>query len=1095
LSTRQVPQIDANCSIPAYDRFRVEFRDALTDYAHRLRDNAPDLIVAISRKGPRLLQLMEEIPEVPSPDLSVCVSEKALPFLPPEQIGSLQMTLTDDTIAYGSTFARNHQLLTEAGGSVRGEVMAMSANASPGVRSLLAHDPLILPEARVHQLIDLEIQAFGALAVPYDIDHPIFTIPFRVEAEELASQITRQWPEARRPTNPWHEAHGVQVLSLPAAELVIGRHSQAGRRMGPQKLRLFVDGERQAVRAVGIFALALRERELRDPELFAKAPEELAQAWRSLLGRVESGGWAPERGNYALANAAHYLAGCEALWLWLGTTELDLDGSLGCLSELDQRLLFGPAGATELHQPLQNLLRESRSGRSKSPPQLPPQTESRLDVEDEIAKLITTERGRAFAGHIPRYLELAAGYDPGDIIHSFFNAQRRTYDEETRKGAIATERLTAGLLPFPVVVPMIRNFGAEATDADFDHFADLAIDGGSIVPHYTPALSAPDLWVRGVRAGERGSQKLKQWVHRCASEAQRAYELAHQVPEDQRGLPWYVSEKMFAVLVSALEPELRSELGARIACGRDQFGARAALTEIPTEPFLLSWALDLRLLERHRRRPIIRNGKIKARGDVISAAGAFRELYPDTQDTVSRSLRQISNSIIDAFIVIDALFEGEKRNLALLAISSCNTYDAYLRSLSAELQSWLTHGQFNAYRQAIALSELAGRPDDDELANQIATEVQRSATPIAQTDVKRRAYESRVAVRDRIDAICRAGRSLTVSQATAWEDYIRPLIDECAVDNDRAAQYLHHASCLAKQAISIVRTMLDKGAPEPEGEERRFELPTEVKRYRDILAKGEEGGLNYSAPSIDEEGLLDPDPRRSLKAAAILMKETHESVEQIWETWRQPPAPDALDPFPDVRSLLLWDIIGSSDNPEAVQEAIHRVNSRVREELEKRGPAPFSPDQDDGNALVLPTAKDAFELFLIVSEMFAVDGISIRAGIETTTDGRSLQLNRNTGQFAGVAYAVAARTMSAFGELSAGKADYRGWESEQEMVAPSESHLLVTERTLKQLREREHIADPPGVQTYGVIQDYMPRVGGTLSTNVTCFVPARLSGD
>jgi hypothetical protein len=1091
LETLTVPVGELRCP-SAFERFSIEFGEALDDYSNRLRGLDVDLLVAISRKGPRLLQLMTEIPDVSDPDLSTCVSEKALPYLPRDLLEGASIGVTDDTIAYGSTFARNFGALRKAGALPRGDVLAMSRTASRQARGLLVSDPLLLPEVEIRRLIDLEIQAFGALAVPYDIDHPIFTIAYDGEMSRLAEELEREWPEARRPSNPWHEASDVIVISLPAPEMVLGSHSQATRRLGPQKLRLFLDSKRRAVRAVAIFALALRESELRDPELFAEAPAALGEAWQALLQTVDDAAW-PERSQYlALTNAAHYLAGCEALWLWFASTDLGLDSVKGRISEFDLRLLFGPTAAASIHPGVQVLLQEASTSVPPKPAKLPPNPES-FDPAAEIDALLASKRGAAFAAHAPEYLEMAASYDPNDLIHALFNAQRRTYDEETRNDdGIEVERLSLGLLPYPVVVPLLARFGANVGATDFDHFADLAIDGGSIVPHYTAALSQPDLWLRSVRAGERDSEKLKHWLHGCVEEAQRAFERTHRVPEEKRGVgvPWYVTEKLLAIVALCLRKELAHEFPESVACGRDEFGARAILPDTPSAPYLLNWGTDVGLLERQQGETVRRSGAV-VNSTLVTPSKAFRNLYPEDRDVVERMLVHPSRTIIDAMIAIEATLRGKSRDLALLAISSCGTYQAYLESLSAEVEVWLNRRRANPHRLAVQMEELAAAPGDRRLANSIARSLGQAATTVAQTEVKRHAYESRVAARDAIDDLVETD-DLCGAHYVTWSQYLRPLIEEGEEQEHPAERYLIHASELAKRAISIARTVLSehdlvqvkRGDPDP--------LAHKVERYLEVLADGESAGLHFPRPEPEVAALLDQSPATSLHAAARLLATTQGAVGQIWDTWRQPGPPSPIQTITGSHALLMWDVIDSSSvDPHVLQDTIHRVNERVRIELNRHPDTPYYPDQNDCKAAILPTATIATEMFTTVAEIFGASGIAIRAGIETTTDGRSLSVNQRTGEFAGSAYVVAKRAMDAFEELAANKTECGGWRvadgGAAEMRAPEDSYLLLTERAMKGLREHEEADPTTGLDLHGVIEDYVPRYDGSLSLNVHCF--------
>lgn len=1075
----------------ANERFSSELERELRGYAERLAVSDTELVVAISRKAPRLLQLIAGSPELPSVDLSRCITEKALPFIARDALDGMRVLLTDDTIVYGSTFAGVHGKLRAAGARVEGEVLAVSDRANRGVTALVGDGASVMDQGHIQRLIDLEIQAFGALAVPYDIDHPILTLPLRGAELDVIERLERSYDDVWRPTNPWHEAHGVTVVSLQVPDEVARAHSQVARRYGPQKLRLFVDTRRRAVRAVAIFALGVEESALRDPGLFDRAPEPMRLAWRTLLERVEAGGWGSLDLHRALANAAHYLAGCEALWLWMSGNRLGLRSGEGRLAEMDLRLLFGADAARAVHQPLEQFLVSAERARSLLALRLPRRQPQQplLDVDAEIAQIERGERGAHFLDRARAYLELAAKDDPADLFHALFSAQRCAYDHATRdSGPADPERLNAGLIPFPVVAPLVRALGGDVDDHDLECFADRAIDGGSIVPHYHRSASRPDLWVRGVRAGERGSPKLKHWIHRSLEEAERLYEGFHDVSEDQRGqgVPWYVAEKLFAVLVASNEAQLRSELGKHLIAGRDQFGARAVARELPREPYLLDWA---------ERAGIVASGDRQAGGRMLRADARFRTLYPEREDTVDRSVRLASAQVTGAFLAVEALFTGERRETAILALSSCHSHDAYLESLSAELSVWLHHTRFNVSHLAAMFVELSEDGPERELLRRLQRELHQSAVVVRQSTVKQHAWERRIAVRDTIDRACARDPRL-FGYLPVWEQYLRPLFEEEAPADSTAERYLLHAAAVARKAISVARSVLsDHALGEGTAASEGHTAEEHGRELAELVERGRADGLRYPAPpNVAVAALASPDAAIALRATADVLRDAYVAVENIWVTWQRPEPEGTVVYHHDDAVILMWDLIGSSEDPDDAQLTVHKINERVINEGSSLGDPLFINNQDDGHVIKLPSVANALETFLLVAETAASDGRAVRAGVETTLDGPALAYNTRTGWYGGSAYMIAARTMSAFGETTSGRAEAAGFEAAGGVASapapPDGSYLMVTERALKQLREHERIEQPPGCTRVGVLRGYRPRVRSALSTDVTVVVPS-----
>src|SRR5215207_9463266 len=578
MSSLAPPTVDPDVQPPtASDTFRARYHDALERYALSLSSPIADLVVAGPRKAPRLLELVHGSEELPDLPLPLTVSERALTFSSPEQLAGRVIVLTDDTIVYGSTFFGALSSLREVGAEVIPRVLGISRGASAMVAQEFDEVPLRLTESEVHTMIDLEIRAFGSLAVPYDVDHPIVSIPLDDEHEVVVERFRMAEPGAWESTRSWQSEHGVRVFTLALPERVQAEHSQRYRQLGPCKLRLFFDARRRTARVVGIFCLGLRERELLDPALFAAAPAPLADCWRTALTQVERAGWPQAAQHRAMASTAHYLASLEATARWLHDESATLSPATGPagLRAFDLRLLFGIHLGDALHRSLETLL---DADAELSPAHPAHRAHVRLDAEAEADAVLAGPFGEQFGASIEQYLQFTFAADTADRSHALFNAQRRIYDDLTRGGAAPDPtRLSRSLVAYAAVPVLLSRYGAQLGRAEFDHWCDLAIDGGSIVPHYHPAASQSDLWVRCVRAGERREEKLKYWLHGAVTAAQRYLRARG---DDDAELSWYVAEKALATTVACLGAELRGELACTVQNGWDEFGARAELSDL-----------------------------------------------------------------------------------------------------------------------------------------------------------------------------------------------------------------------------------------------------------------------------------------------------------------------------------------------------------------------------------------------------------------------------------------------------------------------------------------------------------------------------------
>lgn len=1062
--------VTATPSSTSADAFRAGYFDALGAYASRFSEPA-DLIVAIPRKAPRLLELIHESSELPDIPLELVISDRALPFIPRTDLTDSRVVLTDDTVIYGSTFAGALETLEESGARVRPEVLGLSRSANSEVASRLGRVPLRLNESQVHSLIDLEIQAFGSLEVPYDIDHPIVRFDLEDDIEDICDRLTAKSSTVES-TRGWQRENQIRVFTVSIPSEIASQHSQAAHQLGPRKLRLFIDQERQSVRVVGLFCLAMREAELANASLFSGSSPSVSAAWKDALETVDQAGWTERHRFRALTGTAHYLASVEATSRWLASDDCPFTvGDLN-LRAFDLHLLFGHQLGDRMKIALEQALADGFRNH--------PTTEETFsfDPEAESDAILAGPLGPDFDEALRDYLAFTHPEDPGDRSHALFNAQRKVYDAHTRHpGGPDPERLLQSLVAIPAVTTLLNRYDCELTSEQFDHWCDLAIDGGSIVPYYHPSASQPDLWVRCVRAGERRNEKLKYWVHGLISDATSQLKLL-----GKPSLSWYVAEKTAATVASCLEPEVRNELRKTVKSGRDEFGARAVLPEVEHEPWLLDWADGAGVIQRDR----------TGSGTTVQPTAHFAKLFPDSGNTVTNSLRTSTSVVVSAFITLQDSFKGEARERAILAISTCASEEEFLLSISTELDVWLNSSRFGA--SGLAVDVRAAHHLEKNHLESLERRLGQSAAALRQTESKRAAFKARQAIRDELDEKFASDPDLA-PYSIGWTNYLRPRIDEFDSSGEEAGRFLVLAALVGRRAIAIVRAVLGERDLAPAD---GHTVERHVDSFNTLLTQAEDEGMGAQLPGQLKVSEFDQDLDAALARSSGLILDVESYVDHVWRAHGHADSGAILERVREDHAILMWDLRGSSKgDPAAVGEVIHQANEEAVSVVAREGGKGFHESQDDGACAVFPTVASAIRVFEELRTVFEARGHHIRGSVESTVDADKLQRNKITGEFNGKPFQLTARALAAFKEAES--SDPRpsftlGDGTSRELSPPVDtSYLNLTRRSLQALeieQKESSFKDPlESLVIYGTINEFQPRVKSTLPTEIVCFVP------
>lgn len=176
-------------SIVINNGFLKRYESALFSVATTFKKEKPDIIVGLSRKAPRLIELMRIsgiwLGEIP------IISEKAIDFIPPEELEGKRILVFDDIVISGTTITNVLSNLAEKYNAqlkfvclaIDKDTIALEKDEDDNYWVTLTNGEKIRLDHKVPLDKDERfifcneiVRSFAILNKPYDIDYPIFYI-------------------------------------------------------------------------------------------------------------------------------------------------------------------------------------------------------------------------------------------------------------------------------------------------------------------------------------------------------------------------------------------------------------------------------------------------------------------------------------------------------------------------------------------------------------------------------------------------------------------------------------------------------------------------------------------------------------------------------------------------------------------------------------------------------------------------------------------------------------------------------------------------------------------------------------------------------
>jgi len=1071
------------------------YKGRLRDWAYEL-EQSRGLVLAISRKGPRLLELLVREGLLPSSFMNRVICEQALPFL---QDCPDDLIVIDDSLNYGSTFSKVISLARQiyekckGAGKVVGLPFAISNEASQEYLSSVSKYFLDLKANQIASFVNNQVSAFHLLGKPFDIEHPILTLLgdfsdfIRVEA--ALRQIAWRLQGELIPLNYDVATEGGVFKSRTWTVLLNQCSEVNGSHLGYGKLRFYVNPEATQISLVSMRPFAISQEnmahlteELPVPlnELWALAAQSIYDAPLPALETASQRSlsmWANFLFEALLLNAVK-----DTVFEELGSEGLDVI-SAGP-RENDLRLIVGPQLARRAESELDSFFRDKTVNSNYF--ELNPDPSLR-DVADEK---IPEQYKFGYEKELASLLEPARDVD--DVLSAVFYAQHRAIELASR----TTQEKAEGRLEFGVTYEKLRrlvqSIVPNATDVIIHRSFDKLIDTGCIVPRYINMAdrSAP-IWVRAFRVGEGTTTIAAQAVRLLFETLSAKLELNE--------LPPLLFEK-FCVLALSVATDNNVALAPlstpEIKKGFHLYGARLVITTGQQQGFLLNWAVEHGVLTGSHTEQTLSETVGPYRLDP-HVEGLYPEKECPWDDDTKEALQDL------AALVKEIRSAPGLKDRALIALTSVATDQEFHTAIAAELDLWLHDPRYSVYDGLKTLGRLSTRvnnsgplvPTDKELLKANASLVQ-TARFTAQVDVKKELSEKRAEIYRQIGDV--AGRNELTKRV--WRRLSGTL--ENRAQSERYAPgcaEVLSALRIAYRTNRVLRDLLVLAGHE-DALNRGKSLEESLGLLRQILEDAhlvdqvtrslfEAKDQRPSVDSLIGEALVHlpcsfPETFTYLRPVIVEIAARCEEVLRLYGTEEYREGFELLEP---PRFIVMWDIRGSTEveNRDVLEPMIIKANRQILGTLRNNAFDFRAESKDDGNGLICSKFSQVLTVFQILTEVF--HDRSFRAGCEVNLQGR-LNYYPGSKSLGGRAFEHAARIAAMFKEV---RSDSTHWSNTTPPSEPDSSYLVVGEFA-RRYAEKEREWSVSGFEVNEPNGQFEARVKGALPISVT-ILTSRMS--
>jgi hypothetical protein len=1061
------------------------YRGRLTSWAEALQ-NEIGTIVAISRKGPRLLELLIREGLLPPSFPERVVTEHALPFL---RNISGDLVIIDDAINFGSTLSkildvsRSAYLRCGGAGQVKALPFAVSAEASEDYLSLVSKFFLRLESGRTAAFMNNLTSGLRLLGKPFDVDHPMLSITgdfgdfyrlqstmeqvsWRMKGRLISIDTDVPTSEGLTKVRSW------TLLLDPCPNRLAGT--------GVCKLRAFLNQESTEITVAAMSPFTINRNDLEN--LIAVLPQPLRHLWNEVQSSIDA------KPDCALATASHRSL---AMWASFLASALLLRSSreifleefgannyeVDCLGprEDDLRLLLGPELAKRAEFDLNDYLVLPEAPVPLTTEVQPSLTEVVVEVVPEKYKEEYQRQRASFFGSLP---------DVHDVLSAVFYAQHRAIELPSRVFENGNQRLDFGIT-YGYLKQIVQQAVPDAEDVVLHRCLDRLIDDGCIVPRLLNIGSAtvPE-WIHVFRVGEGPIPKAVHTIRLLFEALSKEYR--------SNQLPRLLFEK-FCVLALAVASDNKDLVPLRmneLRKGFHLYGARVMLNTGQREEFLLDWAVDHGILFRVSDHP-----ELNERSGKFSLNGNLEDTYPHNEIPWDA---EVQDAVEDLALLVKTVHKAKDlKDSALIALTSLASNQELHRAVEAELDLWLHHRRFSIYDSLTAMAKLARHADEralnDKELNEANHQLFHTANFTAQVNEK-------VGLASRRDSIYSQIDSLVAHETRIQRNWrkLRTTLDGRLKSEEVGSGCRETLSALriAYRTNRVLRDLLTlAGYHDPKHRSKPMSQSLEL--LRQVLKDPDQVDRATRTMFAAKDGHLDVDDMlasvlsqpsntfsESFRALRPVILEIANRCEEVLRHFGSGEFLERKQTLEPPQYIVMWDIRGSTNiaSRDEIEPLIGAVNRRILVTLGSRA-MDFKPDsKDDGNGLICNSISDVLTVFQILTEVLRDH--PFRAGCEVNLQGR-LDYYPSSKALGGRAFEHAARVAAMFKEVRDSR---ERWEGGDVPTEPDSSYLLVGEFA-RRYAIKEQTWPPDYFDVTEFDGRYEPRVVSGLPIKVTMILP------
>ena len=1013
--------------------FLRSYRANIVQWADYLNDNAKN-ILAISRKGPRLIEILHEAGFINNRVFHNTFSEHALPFL-----GEMtELTIVDDSVFYGSTVNKilhlSEQYLKIDREKVDIVPVRYSEDTPDVVKNRIKRNVSVSIDKHktMHHIRSL-ISSFKSLGKPYDIEHPITylrgdfgdTELLKVKLEEVNDSIS-QYPLIVNDSDNF----------CPPSYTMLLNSEGTSDSSDFSKFRIYVNAEltRLAIVPISLTTISNDDTEnlceIIDP-VFVNIWEMVCEA----VNRTDE----PEcLSKHSLVVFANYL---NSLGLLL--SRMPLFGRYFNQKEMsidvfDLQILLGAKLANSIASELNDLIVKEFDGKPIESIQKPTGCVKKA--------VFPTEHEVEYNGFLKnRISTLRLLNDEFEIINMIFVAQHYKVDMPSRNGNQYDNpaRLEFGV-SLQYIVDRVQEIKSDYSIINVHSALDKLIDCGTIVPKYVNVSAQENqvIWRRVFRVGE-GSPPTIQRILTVGC-------LLKKLPDDylHNGIPATVLEKLLVIALTdafhfdALQEECISGLGIKRKFGL--YGARSYFEDSSGGGhYLLDWLVAHEVLMRNPN-----NDTYKINKTIFDS----QDYWADARNElgIAVSAQDKLEDVANFCCTVSSKINSD----ALVSITSLSTEQEYWQAISAELYLWLKHPKYNVYNCISKLDALSFEPQNGSLMRDCNFLLAENANFTAQVSRKKELFEKFDKDILKIGGIVE--RSDT-SVKRVWRD-IKDVIDKKR-GQSRAAFNNDVLSVLRISHIttSVCRTLLNKAGNKCS----KSGIPKSIGIYLNSLLNTINESPNLISNHFQNKGILE-----ELRTAIINYDDTDDfskiyqklrkllgniviACDNLYELVATEPKQYFSKPLNPPVYVVMWDMRASTSVPsrnDVEEKVIFPINEKIKMVLKNNRHSlhVFEESSDDGNCFLTTNFNDVISAFTIITGIAKENNVTFRMGCDVNYEGELhvyTSLKKNI--FAGRVFEYAARITSLYKEVQANPSLWL--EGLFNCLEPDTSYLLISE--------------------------------------------------